>query len=57
MNKYISHFISVYRQNYSAQNVLIHSLEECREGLANDFVVGGAFMDVSKIFDCIPRIL
>ena len=38
-------------------DVLIHLLEEWRECLVNDFVVGGGFMDLSKVFDCIPMIL
>ena len=50
----ISSFISAYRQNYSAQQVLICLPEEWREGLQNCFVVGGVFMDISKTFDWIP---
>lgn len=57
MDKYISPFISAYRQNYSVADVLIHLLEEWRECLVNDFVAGGGFMDLSKVFDCIPMIL
>ena len=55
MDKYLSAFISAYRQNYSTQHVLIRLLEEWREGLDNNFVVGGVFMDLSKAFDCIPH--
>ena len=45
MDKYLSPFISAYRQNYSTQYVLIRLLEEWRQGLDNNFVVGGVFMD------------
>ena len=55
MGKYLSPLISAYRQNYSTQHVLIRLLEEWREGLDNNFVVGGVFMDLSKAFDCIPH--
>ena len=55
MDKYLSPFISAYRLNYSTQHVLIRLLEECREGLHNNFVVGGVFTDLSKAFDCIPH--
>ena len=41
MGNYLSPFISVYGQNYSTQHVLIPLLEEWREGLDNNFVVGG----------------
>ena len=48
MDKYLSPFISAYGQNYSTQHVLIRLLDEWREGLDNNFVVGGVFMDFSK---------
>ena len=55
MSKYLSPFISAYRQNYSTQHVLIRLLGELRQGLEKNFVVGGVFMDLSKAFDCIPH--
>ena len=55
MNKYLSLFISAYQQNYSTQHVFICLLEEWRDGLDNNFVVGGVFMDLSKVFICIPH--
>ena len=55
MDKYLSPFISAYRQNYSTQHVLISILAEWREDLDNNFVVGGVSMDLSKAFDCIPH--
>ena len=53
MHKYLSPFISTYRQNYSTQHVLIRLPEEWREVLDNNFIVGGIFMDLSKAFDWI----
>ena len=56
MDKYLSEtFISAYRQNYNTQHVLIRLPEEWKEGLDNNFVVRGVFMDLSKSFDCIPH--
>ena len=53
MDKYLSPFTSACQQNYSAQHVLIRLLDKWREGLHNNFAVGGVFMDLSKAFDCI----
>ena len=36
-------------------NVLIHLIEEWREYLDKDFVVGAVMADLSKAFDCIPH--
>ena len=55
MDKYLSPFISAYWQNYSTQHALIRLLEEWREDLDNNFVVGSVFMNLSKAFDCIPH--
>ena len=53
--KYFSPFISAYRKIYSTQKVLIRLLEEWREKLGKNFVVGAVLMDLSKAFDCIPH--
>ena len=54
-DKYLSPFISAYRKNYSTQQVLIRLLEEWREKLDENFVVGAVLMDLSKAFDCISH--
>ena len=54
-DKYLSPFISAYRKNYSTQQVLIRLLEEWREKLDENFIVGAVLMDLSKAFDCIPH--
>ena len=51
----ISPFISAYRKNYNTQHVLIRLLEEWRENLDKNYVVGGVLMDLSKAVDCIPH--
>ena len=56
MDKYLSPLISAYRQSYSTQHVLIRLLEEWMEGLDNNFVVRGVFINFFKAFDCIPMI-
>ena len=30
-------------------------VEECKENLDNNFIVGAVLTDLSKAFDCIPR--
>ena len=61
--KYFSPFISAYRKSYSTQQVLIRLLEEWREKLDKNFVVGAVLMALSsaklpylsKVFDCITH--
>ena len=55
LDKYFSPFISTYRKNYSTQQVLIRLLEEWREKLDKNFIVGAVLMNLSKAFDCIPH--
>ena len=54
LSSFIS-FISAYRKNYSTQQVPIRLLEEWREKLDKNFIVGTVLMDLSKAFDCIPH--
>ena len=54
-DKYFSPFISAYRKSYSTQQVLIRLLEEWRERLYKNCIVGAVLMDLSKAFDCIPH--
>ena len=54
-DKYLSPFISAYRKNYSTQQVLIRLLEEWREKLDENFIVGAVLMDLSKVFNCISN--
>ena len=51
----ISPFISAYRKNDNTQHVMIRLLEEWRENLDKNYVVGGVLMDLSKAFDCVPH--
>ena len=55
LDKYFSPFISAYRKSYSTEQVLIRLLEEWREKLDKNFIVGAVLMDLSKAFDCIPH--
>ena len=55
MSNYIFPYVSAYRKGYNSQNVLISLLEEWRQYLDNNKVVGGVFMDLSKAFDCVPH--
>ena len=55
LDKYFSPFISAYRKSYSTQQVIIRLLEEWREKLDKNLIVGAVLMDLSKAFDCIPH--
>ena len=55
MSNYISPYVSGYRKEYNSQHVLIRLLEEWRQHLDNNKVVGGVFMDLSKAFHCVPH--
>ena len=55
LDKYLSPFISAYRKGYSTQHVLTRLVEEWRERLDNNYIVGAILMDLSKAFDCISH--
>ena len=55
MKNNISPFISGYRKNHNSQHVMIRFLEEWREHLNKNYVVGGVLMDSSKAFDYVPH--
>ena len=55
MNVRLSPFISTYRKNYNTQHVLLGLLEEWREHLGNNKIVGGILMDLSKAVGCVPH--
>ena len=55
LNRHLSIFISAYRTRYSTQHVLMRLLEELRNNLDQNFVVGAVLMDLSKAFDSIPH--
>ena len=51
----MSQFLSAYRKNFSCQNVLLRLIEQWRQYLDNNKVVGAVLMDLSKAFDCLPH--
>ena len=55
LDKYLSPFISAYRKGYSTQHVLTRLVEEWRERLDNNYIVGTILMDFSKAFNCISH--
>ena len=55
MDWHLSEFVSAYRKQYSSQHVLIRLLEEWRQNLDQNLIVGAVLMDLSKAFDCIPN--
>ena len=54
-DKCLSLFISAYRKHYGTQHVLIRLIEEWKQNLDSDKIVGAILMDLSKAFDCIPH--
>ena len=50
---HFSRFISAYRKSFSTEHVLIRLLEDWRNKLDNNNVVGAVLTDLSKAFDCI----
>ena len=55
INTFLSKFIAAYRENYSSSNVLIRLIENWKQALDQNFVVGTVLVDLSKAFDCIPH--
>ena len=55
LGKYLSPFISAYQKGYSTQHVLTRLVEEWRERLDNNCIVGALLMNLSKAFDCISH--
>ena len=54
-NVTMSQFLSAYRKNFSCQNVLLRLIEQWRQHLDSNKVVGAILMDLSKAFDCLPH--
>ena len=55
MNKFLSRPIAPYMENYSSSHLLIRLIENWKQALHENFVVGTVLMDLSKAFDCIPH--
>ena len=53
--KFLSIFISTYGKSYSSNHVLITLIENWKQSLDNQKLVGAVLMDLSKAFDCIPQ--
>ena len=57
VNTFLSEFISAYRKTYSTNHVLIRLIENWKKSLDQNKFLGTVLMDLSKAFDCIPRLL
>ena len=55
MESYFLPMASAYRKGYSTQPVITRLVEEWREHLDENFVVGAVLTDLSKAFDCITH--
>ena len=54
-SEYLSPFISVYREGYTTQHVLVKLIEKRIKNLDDDYIVEGVLVDLSKALDCIPH--
>ena len=54
-NVTMSDFLSSYRKNFSCQNVLLTLIEQWRQHLDINKIVGEVLMDLSKAFDYLPH--
>ena len=48
-------FLSAYRKNFSCQNVLLRLIEQWRQHLDSNKIVGAVLTDLSKAFDRLPH--
>ena len=55
MEQDFSSFLSAYRKSFSTEHVHIRLLQDWRNKLDNNNVVGAVLTDLSKAFDCIPH--
>ena len=55
IEEFFSPFLAAYRKSYSTQHVLIRMVEEWKENLDNNLIVGAVLTGISKAFDCIPH--
>ena len=55
MENYFSPMVSAYGKNYSTQDVITRLVEEWREHLDENFVVGAVLTDLSKAFNFIAH--
>ena len=53
MENSLSPMVSAYRKKYSSQHVITRLVEEWREHLDENFVVGAVLTDLYKAFNCI----
>ena len=53
MNNFFS--ISVYRESYNTQHVLIRLIKEWKKNLDNNHFIVAVLMYLSKAFNCIPH--
>ena len=55
INTFLSKFIAAYRENYSSSHVFIRPIENWKQALDENVVVGTVLMNLSKAFYCIPH--
>ena len=54
INAFLSKLIAAYAENYSRSHVLVRLIENWKQALNKNFVIGTVFINLSKAIDCIP---
>ena len=54
-NKFLSKHLSTSRKAYGASHTLISLMEICKSALDDNLFIIAVLMELSKVFDCIPR--
>ena len=49
----LTHFLVRFRPGHSTQDALVNLVDEWREALDSDVLVGSVFLDFSKVFDTV----
>ena len=44
-----------FRKKYSCQSLLVKMVDEWKNALDKKYITGAVFMDLSKVFDCLPH--
>ena len=55
MTKLFHKYLSGFRKGYGCQDILVRMIEDWRQSLDQDEIIGVVAIDLSKAFDCMPH--